>query len=100
MLGGGDGAIKLWSLDMKHVQTLSASDDGILTLTHIESLLYAGCISGTVNLWDLDTSQLIRSVRAHQADVLSLSGIGGFAFSCSANGFLKKWDLSYIPCES
>jgi di- and tripeptidase len=96
ILGGGEGAIKLWTLDMKHVQTLSASDDGVLTLTHIESLLYAGCISGTINLWDLDTSQLIRSVKAHQADVLSLSGIGGFAFSGSARGFLKKWDLSYV----
>lgn len=80
---------------MQHVQTLSASDDGVLTLTHIESLLYTGCVSGTINLWDLDTSQLIRSVRAHQADVLSLSGVGGFAFSGSAKGFLKKWDLSY-----
>ena len=97
ILGGGDGTIKLWSLDMKPVQTLSASDDGVLTLTHIESLLYAGCVSGTINLWDLDTLQLIRSVKAHQADVLSLSGIGGFAFSASAKGFLKKWDLSYAP---
>jgi di- and tripeptidase len=97
ILGGGDGAIKLWSLDMKPVQTLSASDDGVLMLTRIESLLYAGCVSGTINLWDLDTSQLIRSVKAHQADVLSLSGIGGFAFSGSAKGFLKKWDLSYAP---
>jgi di- and tripeptidase len=81
---------------MKDVQTLSASDDGVLTMAHIDSLLYTGCISGTINLWDLDTMQLIRSVRAHQTDVLSLSGIGGFVFSGSANGYLKKWDLSYI----
>jgi di- and tripeptidase len=79
---------------MKQVQTLSASDDGVLTMTYIDSLLYTGCISGTINLWDLDTMQLIRSVRAHQTDVLSFSGIGGFAFSGSARGYLKKWDLS------
>ena len=90
IVGGGDGAIKLWSLDMKLVQKLSASDDGVLTLTHIESLLYTGCISGTINLWDLDTLQLIRSVKAHQTDVLSLSGVGGFAFSGSARGFLRS----------
>jgi len=94
--GGGDGNVKLWSLDMKHLQTLSASDDGVLTMTRIDSLLYTGCVSGTINLWDLDTMQLIRSVRAHDADVLSLSGIGGFAFSGSALGHLKKWDLAYI----
>jgi len=94
--GGGDGSVKLWSLDMKHVQTLSASDDGVLAMTCIDSLLYAGCISGTINLWDLDTMQLIRSVRADQADILGLSGIGGVAFSGSAQGYLKKWDLSYI----
>jgi di- and tripeptidase len=80
---------------MKHHQTLSASDDGVLTMTYIDSLLYTGCISGTINLWDMDTMQLIRSVRAHQSDVLSLSGIGGFAFSGSGRGYLKKWDLSY-----
>lgn len=95
IVGGGDGTVKLWSLDLKQVQTLSASDDGVLTMTRIDSLLYAGCISGTINLWDLDTLQLIRSVKAHKADVLSLSGIGGFAFSGSANGYLKNWDLSY-----
>jgi len=94
--GGGDGDVKIWSLDMKLQQTLSASDDGVLTMIHIESLLYAGSVSGTVNLWDLDTMQMIRSVRAHQTDVLSLSGIGDFAFSGSARGYLKKWDLSYL----
>lgn len=82
---------------MKQIQTLSAGDDGVLTMTYIDSLLYMGCVSGTINLWDLDTMQLIRSVRAHQTDVLSLSGIGGFAFSGSARGYLKKWDLSYSP---
>jgi len=63
-------------------------------MIHIESLLYTGSISGTINLWDLDTLQMIRSVKAHQADVLSLAGIGGFAFSGSARGYLKKWDLT------
>jgi di- and tripeptidase len=95
ILGGGDGDVKIWSLDCKHVKTLSSSDDGVLTMVHIESLLYTGHISGTINLWDLDTMQMIRSVKAHQADVLSLSGIGGFAFSGSAKGYLKKWDLRY-----
>jgi di- and tripeptidase len=76
---------------------LSATDDGILTMIHVDSLLYTGSISGTINLWDLDTLQLIRSVKAHHADVLSLAGIGGYAFSGSAKGFLKKWDLTYIP---
>jgi di- and tripeptidase len=78
---------------MTLAKTLTSSDDGVLTMIHIDSLLYTGCISGTVNLWDLDTMQQIRSVRAHQTDVLSLSGIGGFAFSGSAKGYLKKWDL-------
>ena len=64
-------------------------------MIRVDSLLYTGSVSGTINLWDLDTLQLIRSVKAHQADVLSLAGIGGFAFSGSAKGYLKKWDLGY-----
>lgn len=75
---------------------MSSGDDGILTMIHVESLLYTGSISGTINLWDLDTLQMIRSVKAHQTDVLSLAGIGGFAFSGSARGYLKKWDLTYL----
>ena len=78
------------------MKTLTASDDGILTMIHIESLLYTGCNSGMINLWDLDTLQLIRSVRAHQTDVLNMAGIGGFAFSGSGGGYLKKWNLSYV----
>ena len=95
-LGGGDGDVKIWSLDCKPIHTLSSSDDGILTMIRVESLLYTGSISGTINLWDLDTLQMIRSVKAHQADVLSLAGIGGFAFSGSARGYLKKWDLTSV----
>ena len=95
MSGGGDGDVKIWDLDMTHKKTLSCTDDGVLTMIRVDSLLYTGSIAGTVNLWDLDTLQLIRSVRAHQADVLSLSGVGDFAFSGSAKGFIKKWDLSY-----
>ena len=75
------------------MKTLTSSDDGILTMIHIDSLLYTGCVSGTINLWDLDTLQLIRSVKAHKTDILSLAGIGDFAFSGSAKGFLKKWDV-------
>lgn len=96
IIGGGDGAVKIWSLDCKLIHTLSSGDDGILTMIHVESLLYTGSISGTINLWDLDTLQMIRSVKAHEADVLSLAGIGGFAFSGSARGYLKKWDLTYL----
>jgi WD40 repeat protein len=66
-------------------------------MIRVESLLYTGSVSGTINLWDLDTLQLIRSVKAHRTDVLSLAGIGGFAFSGSANGYLKKWDLGCSP---
>ncbi len=93
--GGGDGTIKLWSLDkssggsIKKAVTLENGDDSILAIVLDGKLLYSGRLEGDINVWDLDTHQMIRRIRAHTADVLTLAVSRGLLFSGSANGFAK-----------
>lgn len=93
--GGGDGTIKLWSLEShahdgpKKPVSLENGDDSILALALDGTVLYAGRLEGAIDIWDLDTRQLIRTVKAHTADTLTL-GVGhGLIFSGAANGLAK-----------
>ncbi len=93
--GGGDGTIRLWRLDkdaggaITEPQSLENGDNSVLTMAVDGTLLYSGRLDGDLNVWDLDTRQLIRSVKAHSADVLTLAVSGKLIFSGGANGYAK-----------
>lgn len=93
--GGGDGTIKLWRLDrsasgaIKDSVSLGNGDDSILALALDGTFLYSGRLEGDINVWDLDTRQLIRRVKAHTVDVLTLAVGRGLIFSGGANGYAK-----------
>lgn len=100
--GGGDGTIKLWSLETKNggsiskLKTLRSGDDSVLALALDDTFLYSGRSNGEVNVWDLETCQLLRRVEAHSADVLTLSVGHGLIYSGSANGTVKVSRSSFI----
>ncbi len=104
--GGGDGTIKLWSLGIaldrgpKKPVILENGDDSILALALDGTVLYAGRLEGAIDVWDLDTRQLIRTVKAHTADTLTLTAGHGLIFSGAANGFAKVTHLDnyYAGC--
>lgn len=95
MSGGGDGVINLWTLDRKSGRllglptSLDNGDESVLALALDGTLLYSGRLEGDVNVWDLDTHQLIRTVKAHTTDVLTLTVGHGHIFTGSAKGFAK-----------
>ena len=99
--GGGDGTIKLWSLyhdsegAIKESFTLGNGDDSILAMVLDGAFLYSGRLDGDINVWDLDTHQMIRRIKAHTAGVLTLAVGCGLLFSGSANGFAKQFDSRY-----
>lgn len=90
--GGGDGTIKLWPLGssadvaLSEAVPLEHGDDSVLALALDGTVLYSGRLEGNVDVWDLDTRQLIRTVNAHQADILTLSVGHGLVFSGAADG--------------
>lgn len=93
--GGGDGIVKLWSLDSDESGALSEEislengDGSVLSMALDGTVLYTGRLEGDVNVWDLDTRQLIRTVKAHNADVLALAVGYGLLFSGGSNGITK-----------
>lgn len=93
--GGGDGTVKLWSLNsdesgaLTEESSLEKGDSSILSMALDGTVLYTGRLEGEVNLWDLDTRQLIRTVKAHNADVLALAVGYSLLFSGGSNGIAK-----------
>lgn len=93
--GGGDGIINLWRLGRKdgggldHLALLEYGDDSVLALALDRTILYSGRLEGEINVWDLDTRQLIRRVKAHSVDVLTLAVGHGSIFSGASDGIAK-----------
>ena len=103
--GGGDGFVKLWSLEpdggaiLTDPICLENGDDSILTIALDGTLLYSGRLEGDINVWDLDSRQLIRRFRAYSDDVLTLA-VGHDLIFCggaggSAKVSIRSQDLDY-----
>jgi di- and tripeptidase len=98
--GGGDGDVKLWSIDsttggLSELHRLEGGDSGILSMAAKDTLLYCGLTDGEIRIWDLDTLQLVRTVKAHCDDVLTLAVKGDCIFSGSASGYTRKWNQRF-----
>jgi di- and tripeptidase len=92
--GGGDGSIKLWNLHQQSCgiseeHSLENGDNSVLSMAKDGTILYCGMLEGDINVWDLDTRQLVRNVKAHVQDVLTISVGGGYIFSAGASGSVR-----------
>lgn len=93
--GGGDGVIKLWKLNpedgvaLSEPLSLENGDESVLTMALDGTLLYSGRLDGEINVWDIETLQLLRRVKAHVEDILSLAVGHGMLFAGSASGIAK-----------
>ncbi|KAL8920673.1 MAG: hypothetical protein Q9208_006155 [Pyrenodesmia sp. 3 TL-2023] len=99
--GGGDGTIKIWAMDAENggsiseLKCLESGDDSVLAITLDGTLLYSGRSGGDINVWDLDTCQLVRRIESYAVDVLTLCIGHGSIFSGSANGVAKQFSPRY-----
>jgi di- and tripeptidase len=94
--GGGDGIIKLWSLDgqddgrPKEIGTLDdgrESGEPVLSLALDGTFLYGARVDGMINVWDLDTRQLLRTIDTTvREDVLTLSVGRGVVYAGLVDG--------------
>jgi di- and tripeptidase len=99
--GGGDGTIKLWSLEKndggapRELAELGDSNgDSVLSLVLDGTFLISGTIEGRVKVWDLETRQMVRNLRANVGDVLALSVGEGCLFVTGSNG---KVEVCFAP---
>lgn len=100
--GGGDGTIKLWRLsddrpdhdsgddvvgDVAEMMVLGEDDsESVMSLAVDGSFLYAGKLRGIIELWDLDTKQKLRVIRAHDGNVNALKMGFGLLWSGATGG--------------
>lgn len=95
--GGGDGTIKLWSLENLETTGLAAihkfknASASVLSLAHDGIFLYAGLADGRVNVYSLDSQQLVQKINVGSDDVTALQVIDGVAFCGTSDGYLKVY---------
>jgi di- and tripeptidase len=94
--GGGDGTIKIWKLSRDHSQgvkevaSLGEDDaESVLSLAVDGSFLYSSKLEGVIELWDLDTKQKLRVIRAHKGDVMTLQMGWGYLWSAGSTGYAR-----------
>ncbi|KAG9243478.1 hypothetical protein BJ878DRAFT_510476 [Calycina marina] len=96
--GGGDGTIKLWKLSsnesegIKEVAVLGEDNaESILSMAVDGSFLYSSKPEGIIELWDLDTKQKLRVIKAHRGNVMTLQMGWGYLWSAGSTGFARKY---------
>jgi di- and tripeptidase len=104
--GGGDGRILLWRTDPTRrgaISSIYTLEDGreegesILSLAREGSFLYSGRFDGEVNVWDLETRQLVRSLKASTGDVLTLTMGAGVLYAGGRSGVVQvSTVLAYV----
>lgn len=96
--GGGEGTIKIWALDNENggrIRELDCLDDGaeegnsVLCLAIASSFLYSGRLGGEINVWDLETKQLIRNIHTATGDIMTISVGGGYMFAGGVTGLVE-----------
>lgn len=94
--GGGDGTIKIWKLledqeqGLREVACLGVDDaESVLSMTVDGSFLYSSKLEGVIELWDLDTKQKLRVIKAHKGDVMTLQMGWGYLWSAGSTGFAR-----------
>ena len=106
--GGGDGRILLWRIDPTRgglISNICALEDGreegesILSLAREGSFLYSGRFNGEVNVWDLETRQLVRSLKANTGDVHTLTLGAGVLFAGGKSGVVHVSRLARMTAE-
>jgi len=107
--GGGDGTIKLWKLsdqgteygddevvgDIEELMVLGEDDaESVMAIEIDGSFLYAGKLRGIIELWDIDTQQKLRVIKAHEGNVNTLKMSFGLLWSAATGGSASVSSIS------
>ncbi|KAF8908992.1 hypothetical protein CPB84DRAFT_1673831 [Gymnopilus junonius] len=97
--GSGDETVKLWSCDSETpelVHEFFCSHGAVLALVALGDTIYAGCQDGYVRVFDLETKTLVRTIIVQEGiDIIAMSMLGSDLYTCTANGWIKRWSASF-----
>lgn len=101
LTGSGDSSVKMWRLgkepDSPPVQfaDLQNDSDSVLSIAVEGSFLYCGLEGGAMNIWNLDSHQIVKKIKKHTGDLWAIDMINGIAISGDSHGIVKV--SSHIP---
>ncbi|KAJ5479156.1 Peptidase M20 [Penicillium desertorum] len=100
LTGAGDGVVKLWRLgkDPGAVPSQIAklqNGDAVLSVAVEGSLLYCGLAGGALNIWNLDSHQLVKRITRHTGDLWAVHVIQGVAICGDSSGTVKKFNSRF-----
>ncbi|RHZ53461.1 hypothetical protein CDV55_103788 [Aspergillus turcosus] len=96
--GAGDGVVKLWRLDQDEAPSEMAAlenRDPVLALAVDGSFLYCGLSGGALNIWNLDSRQLVKRITAHTGDLWAVDIVQGLVVCGDSNGVIKKFNSRF-----
>ncbi|KAF9568808.1 glutathione degradosome [Agrocybe pediades] len=97
--GSGDETVKLWACDSgvpELVHEFDCNHGAVLALVSEGDTLYAGCQDGYVKIFDLETKTLVRTIIVQEGiDIIAMSMLGSDLYTCTANGWIKRWSASF-----
>lgn len=94
LTGAGDGVVKLWRLGQEpgaaptQIAKLQ-NGDPVLSIAVEGSLLYCGLAGGALNIWNLDSQQLVKRIARHTGDLWAVHVIQGVAICGDSTGTVK-----------
>ncbi|XP_020630530.1 probable E3 ubiquitin ligase complex SCF subunit sconB [Orbicella faveolata] len=94
LTGSKDCSMKIWSLSSGQIKRSMYAFSPVECLDCTSNLTAAGLDGGKLELWDLETGAIVRSVRGHDEDaVTAVKFQGDRVISGSATGVVKVWDI-------
>ncbi len=96
--GGGDGNIKIWSLyeletaGLVTIYKFKNNSSSVLSLAHDGTFLYAGLAGGLVQVYNLDSQQLVQKINVGSSDVTTIQVTNRVAFCGTSDGRLNVRD--------
>jgi di- and tripeptidase len=97
--GSGDCDVKVWLCKprggLQFLREFTSLSGAVLSLSFRDSLLYAGLQDGEIVVWDLETSACIRTVEAHECDVLTMAVLGTDVYTGAADGKVLRLDGAF-----
>ncbi|KAK2818390.1 hypothetical protein FQN49_007948, partial [Arthroderma sp. PD_2] len=101
LTGSGDGSVKIWELGQdpgvapKEMFTLQNRDESVLSISIDGTVLYCGLSGGAINIWNLESRQIIKTISSHTGDVWAIDIVKGFILSGDSDGIVKKFNSRF-----
>lgn len=101
--GSGDESVKLWNCTEDGpalVHEYECGHGAVLAVVASGDTIYAACQDGYVKVLDIETKTLVRTIIVEECvDIISMSMMNSDLYTCSANGWIKRWSRSF-DCTS